>query len=130
MSTDDARESLYLVDAHSLIFQVFHAIPPMTSPMGLPVNAVFGFSRDMVYLRNDRKPNYLICVFDKDGSTYREAIAADYKANRSPMPDDLKLQIPLICQMLEAMQIPVIAISGVEADDVIATLARHGEAKG
>lgn len=130
MSTDDTRETLYLVDAHSLIFQVFHAIPMMTSPKGLPVNAVFGFSKDMVFLRNDRKPTYLICVFDKDGSTYREAIAADYKANRSPMPDDLKLQIPLICEMLEAMRIPVIAISGIEADDVIATLAKHGEARG
>jgi len=130
MSTEDARDTLYLVDAHSLIFQVFHALPPMTSPKGLPVNAVFGFCRDMVYLRDEVKPTSLICVFDKEGPTFRDAIDPEYKANRSPMPDDLRLQIPLICQTLEAMRVPVLAIGGVEADDVIATLALKAAAKG
>ena len=67
MSADHAAESLYLVDAFSLIFQVFHAIPEMTSPSGLPTNAVFGFTKDMLYLRNQRKPTYLVVCFDEPG---------------------------------------------------------------
>src|SRR5262245_28658408 len=99
-------ESLYLIDAHSLIFQVFHAISEMTGPNGLPTNAVFGFTRDLLFLRNEKKPTYLVAVFDTPGPTFRDEIFADYKAHRAPMPDDLQLQIPLIHQVLEAMNIP------------------------
>src|SRR6516164_1045100 len=108
MSADHASESLYLVDAYSLIFQVFHAVPEMTSPSGLPTNAVFGFTRDLFYLRNDRRPSHLVCAFDIGEPTLRTEVYADYKANRSPMPDDLRLQIPMIREMLEAMRVPVI----------------------
>src|SRR5947209_16918490 len=97
-------ESLYLIDAHSLIFQVFHALPEMTSPSGLPTNAVFGFTKDLLYLRNDKRPNYLICLFDVPGPTFREKINPEYKAHREAMPDDLQLQIPLIHQVLSAMR--------------------------
>ena len=130
MSADHASESLYLVDAFSLIFQVFHALPEMTSPAGLPTNAVFGFTKDMLYLRNQRKPTYLVCCFDEPGKTFRDELFADYKANRGPMPDDLQLQIPLIRQMLEAMRVPVLMLAGYEADDLIATLARAGAGQG
>jgi DNA polymerase-1 len=123
-------ESLYLVDAHSLIFQVFHALPEMSSPAGLPTNALFGFTKDMLYLRQDKKPDYLICAFDVSGPTFRDKIFAEYKAHRAPMPDDLQLQIPLIYQMLEAMRIPVLGVQGYEADDVIATLAAAGAEHG
>src|SRR5688572_17410258 len=99
------NETLYLIDAHSLIFQVFHAIAPMTSPSGLPTNAVFGFTRDLLYLRNQKKPTYLVCVFDLAGPTFRDKIYDAYKATRSPMPDDLQLQIPLIHEVLKAMRI-------------------------
>ena len=123
MPVDDASESLYLVDAFSLIFQVFHALPEMTSPLGLPTNALFGFTKDMAYLRKQRKPTYLVCCFDEPGPTFRDALFDAYKANRGPMPDDLQLQLPLIRQMLEAMRIPVLGLAGFEADDLIATLA-------
>src|SRR5439155_10280548 len=126
MTAAPARETLYLVDAHSLIFQVFHALPEMSSPSGLPTNALFGFTKDMLYLRTERKPDYLVVAFDVAGPTFRDKLFADYKANRSPMPDDLSLQIPLIYQMLEAMRIPVVGVEGYEADDVIATLACAG----
>jgi DNA polymerase-1 len=125
-----AAHTLYLVDAHSLIFQVFHALPEMTSPSGLPTNALFGFTKDMVFLRTEKKPDYLVCAFDMPGKTFRDEISPEYKAHRAPMPDDLSLQIPLIHQMLEAMRIPVVGVSGYEADDVIATLAKAGAAKG
>ena len=129
MSAERQPETLYLVDAFSLIFQVFHAIPEMTSPSGLPTNALFGFTKDMLYLRNDKKPTYLVCCFDAPGKTFRDAVYAEYKANRGPMPDDLQLQIPLICEMLAAMHIPVLALEGYEADDIIATLAVAGAAR-
>ena len=125
-----APQSLYLVDAYSLIFQVFHALPEMTSPSGLPTNALFGFTKDMLYLRNDKKPDYLVVCFDAPGKTFRDELYADYKAQRAPMPDDLQLQVPLIRQMLEAMRIPIVEMPGFEADDVIATLASAGGAQG
>ena len=113
---------MYLIDAHSLIFQVFHAIPEMSSPAGLPTNALFGFTKDMLSLR-DLKPDYLVCCFDVAGPTFRDKIYPEYKAHRAPMPNDLSLQIPLIHAMLDAMHIPVIGVEGFEADDVIATIA-------
>jgi DNA polymerase-1 len=114
---------MILIDAHSLIFQVFHAIAAMTSPAGLPTNALFGFTRDVLFLRNDLKPEYLICAFDRDGKTFRDDFYPDYKAQRTPMPPDLRVQIPLIEEMLKAMRVPVIGAPGYEADDLIATVA-------
>jgi DNA polymerase-1 len=114
---------MYLIDAHSLIYQVFHAISEMSSPSGLPTNALYGFTRDMLFLRNEKKPNYLICAFDVPGPTFRDQLYPEYKAQRAPMPDDLQIQIPLIHQMLAAMRIPILGVAGYEADDVLATLA-------
>src|ERR1700739_1353841 len=106
MPSGTATGSLYLVDAHSLIFQVFHAIPEMSSPSGLPTNALFGFTRDLLYLRVEKRPESPVCVFDPPGKTFRDELFAEYKAQRGPMPDDLQLQIPLIHRVLEAMRIP------------------------
>jgi DNA polymerase I len=125
-----AQARLYLIDAHALIFQVFHAIPEMSSPSGLPTNALFGFTKDLLYLRNEVRPDYLVVVFDPPGPTFRDELYADYKAGRGPMPDDLQLQIPLIQQLLLAMRLPVLAVQNFEADDVIATLAAKGAARG
>src|SRR5260370_11484457 len=121
---------MYLIDAHSLIFQVFHAIPAMASPAGLATNALFGFTRDMLYLRTEKKPEYLLCAFDVSGPTFRDRLYPEYKAHRSPMPDDLQTQIPLIYQLLEAMRVPVLGKEGFEADDVIATVARAAAQRG
>jgi DNA polymerase-1 len=130
MSAGRTNDNLYVIDAHSLIFQVFHALPEMSSPSGLPTNALFGFTKDMVFLRTERKPDYLVCAFDVAGKTFRDEIFTEYKAHRAPMPDDLQLQIPLIYQMLEAMRIPVLGVPGFEADDVIATLSAAGPRRG
>src|SRR5207245_2544642 len=130
MTPGIAAERLYLVDAHALLFQVFHAIPEMSSPAGLPTNALFGFTRDMLFLRKDRRPGYLVVIFDPPGKTFRDAIYPAYKAQRGPMPDSLGTQIPMVHQMLEAMRIPVVSQPGFEADDVIATLARAGAQRG
>jgi DNA polymerase I len=121
---------MYLVDAHSLIFQVFHAIPAMSSPTGLPTNALFGFTRDLLFLRNEKKPDYLLCVFDQPGPTFRDKLYAEYKAHRTPPPDDLQLQIPEIYRLLEAMRLPILGQPGYEADDVIATVAAAAAKRG
>jgi DNA polymerase-1 len=122
-------ERLFLVDAHGLIFQVFHAIPEMTSPGGLPTNALFGLTRDLLFLKKEQHPDYLVCVFDPPGTTFRDRLYPQYKAQRSAMPDALRTQIPLIYQLLEALRIPALTIADFEADDVLATVARAGAAR-
>src|SRR5437764_9458566 len=129
MAAGTSSGRMYLIDAHSLIFQVFHALPEMSSPSGLPTNALFGFTKDLLALR-ERKPAYLICAFDVSGPTFRDRLFAAYKANRSAMPDDLQPQIPMIYELLEAMRIPVVSKQGFEADDVIATLAKAAAERG
>src|SRR5947209_7684917 len=98
MAAGAAKGCMYLIDAHSLIFQVFHAIPEMSSPSGVPTNALYGFTRDVLYLRTEKKPDYLICVFDMPGPTFRDKLYGEYKAHRAPAPVDLGPQIPEICR--------------------------------
>jgi DNA polymerase-1 len=130
MAAGAANGCMYLIDAHSLIFQVFHAIPEMSSPSGVPTNAVYGFTRDVLFLRTEKKPDYLLCVFDIPGPTFRDKLYADYKANRAPAPVDLGPQIPEICRMLEAMHIPILGQSGFEADDLLATVSNAAAERG
>ena len=101
----------------------------MTSPSGLPTNAVFGFVRDLLYLRK-RKPDYLVCAFDRPEPTFRSDLYPDYKAHREPPPDDLIAQLPLIERAAEALNIPVVSHPRYEADDVLATLARAAAKRG
>jgi len=129
MAAERANKRLIVVDALSLIFQVFHAVGAMSSPKGLPTNAVFGFARDLIFLRQ-RKPDYLVVAFDRDEPTFRSEIYAEYKAHREPPPADLSLQIPMIVAMLEPLGVPGVSAVGYEADDVMATLARKAEAEG
>ncbi len=124
------RPSFYVLDAYSLIFQVFHAIPEMTGPKGQPTQAVFGIFRDMLNLVRDRKPDYLVAAFDGPGPVFRNAIYADYKANRKEMPDDLVPQIPVIRRVFEGFRVPVLIEPGMEADDLIATATKRAEERG
>lgn len=129
MSSGAVTGTLYLVDAHSLIFQVFHAIRGMTGPSGLPTNALFGFARDLLFLRS-LKPDYLVCAFDRAEPTFRSDIYPDYKAHREAMPNDLQLQLPHIHRLLDAMAVPVVSHPRYEADDVLATIAAAGARRG
>jgi DNA polymerase-1 len=124
------RPTLYILDAYSLIYQVFHAIPLMTGPAGQPTHAVFGIFRDLLNLRKNRKPDYLAAAFDGAGPVFRSDLFAEYKAQRKPMPEELVPQIPVIRRLFEAFRIPVLIHEGVEADDVIATLALQAAARG
>ena len=123
-------ETVYLIDTFSLMFQVFHAIPPMTSPAGMPTNAVFGFSRDLISLLRVHKPAWLICAMDSPGPGTRDAIYPAYKANRAEMPEDLRPQLPLLKEVIQAFNLPLIEVAGWEADDVIATLTRQAVERG
>ncbi|MEX1223974.1 MAG: 5'-3' exonuclease H3TH domain-containing protein, partial [Pirellulales bacterium] len=121
---DLAGRTVYVIDSHSLIFQVFHALPPMTTPGGQAVGAVYGFTRDLVYLIEEKKPDYLFCAFDMPGKTFRHALYERYKETRETMPIDLQPQIPMIERVIEAMAIPKLGVVNYEADDVLATVAR------
>ncbi|MCA9048487.1 MAG: DNA polymerase I, partial [Planctomycetaceae bacterium] len=122
-------DCIYLVDVFSLMFQVFHAIPPMTGTRGQPTNAVFGFTRDLMAMR-DRNPTNMLCAMDSPGEGKRNEIYPEYKANRDEMPEDLRPQIPLIKEVMEGLRIPVVQCDGWEADDVIATIATRAAAQG
>jgi DNA polymerase-1 len=117
---------LYAIDAHSLIFQVFHAMAAsdLSSPRGEPVGAVYGFTRDLVQLIEKKRPAALVCAFDLPGGTFRHELYESYKADRGEMPADLASQIPKIRAVVEALGVPVLASPGHEADDVLATVAR------
>ncbi|MFI5460448.1 MAG: DNA polymerase I [Isosphaerales bacterium] len=124
------RPTFYILDAFSLIFQVFHAIPEMTGPAGQPTQAVFGIFRDVLNLVKDQKPDYLAAAFDGPGPVFRTEIFPEYKATRKEMPVDLVPQIPVIRRVFDGFRVPVLQEPLMEADDVIATLARRGEERG
>lgn len=125
-----AEATVWVIDAHSLIHQVFHALPEMTSPQGEPVGAVFGFVRDLLFLLEAKKPDYLFCAFDLPGKTFRHALYEPYKVQRAAMPDDLIPQIPAIRRVLAALGIPALDCASFEADDILATVARLTEELG
>ena len=124
-----APAQVYLLDTHGLVFQMFHGIPQMNAPDGRPTNAVFGVTRSLLDLY-ERGAEYLIATFDCKEPTFREKMYAEYKAHRDPPPDDLLIQEPLIYSVLDAMRIPILKQPGYEADDVIATVATAGAARG
>jgi DNA polymerase I len=113
-----------VIDGHSLIHQVFHALPEMSSPSGEPVGAVFGFTRDLFFLIEEKKPDYLFCAFDMPGKTFRHDMYDQYKIHRPEMDAELVPQIASIRRVLEVLSIPALGIEGFEADDILATLAR------
>src|SRR5262245_10867356 len=125
-----AGKTVYVVDSHSLIYQVFHALPEMSGPSGQPVGAVQGFVRDLLDLIEVRKADYLICAFDERERTFRHEIYERYKAERDEMPADLQLQMPVIRRFVDALGILSLSIEGYEADDILATIARQVEAIG
>lgn len=123
VTPDLSGQTVVVIDSHSLIYQLFHAMTPMSSPSGFPVSTVYGFLRDVADLRQRLQPSFIWCAFDVSEKTFRSTLYEQYKAHRDPMPDELRLQIPLIRQGLEALGVGLIGVPGFEADDVLATLA-------
>jgi DNA polymerase-1 len=127
---DLAGKTVFAIDLLSRAYQLFHALPEMTSPDGRPVSVIFGLTRDLLDIIEKRKPDYLFCGMDAAGPTFRHERFEAYKANRAEMPDDLVPQIPLTRRLLDVMGIPCLELSGYEADDVLATLATRVAAAG
>jgi DNA polymerase-1 len=119
----DTTTPLILVDGSSYLYRAYHALPPLTNSKGKPTGAVKGVINMMRRLQKDYPDSTHVVVFDAKGKTFRDEIYTEYKANRPPMPDDLREQIAPIHQIIEAMGMPMLIIDGVEADDVIGTLA-------
>lgn len=123
-----SKTPVILVDGSSYLYRAFHALPPLTNSKGKPTGAVKGVINMMRRLQKDYPESTHVVVFDAKGKTFRDEMYGDYKANRPPMPDDLRLQIEPIHNIIRAMGMPMLVIEGVEADDVIGTLALQATA--
>ena len=124
------QNTLLLVDGSSYLYRAFHALPDLRNMRGEPTGAIHGMVNMMRRLRQDYPAAYMACVFDAKGKTFRDDLYPEYKAQRAPMPDDLRLQIEPIHQAVAAMGWPILMVEGVEADDVIGTLAVEATARG
>jgi len=124
------EKTIYLIDGTAYIHRAYHAIRGLTNSKGMPTNAIFGFTRMLMKLMEDRNPEYVGMFFDAKGPTFRHGMYAAYKANRPPMPEDMAVQIPYIKKVTTAFNLPIIEMQGYEADDLIGTLARIAEKKG
>jgi len=129
MSNKD-NKILVLVDGSSYLYRAFHAMPALTNSKGEPTGAVYGVTNMLRRLLKDYDPAHVAVVFDAKGKTFRDEMYPQYKANRPPMPDDLRKQIEPIHAIVRAMGFPLLCIEGVEADDVIGTLAKQAETQG
>ncbi|MCA1779031.1 MAG: DNA polymerase I, partial [Xanthomonadaceae bacterium] len=123
-------ELLCLIDGSSYLYRAFHALPSLTNAEGLPTGAIFGVANMVRRLRQQYHPDRLAVVFDAPGKNFRHEAYAEYKANRPPMPDDLRIQIEPLHELIDALGVKRIVVAGVEADDVIATLARQAREAG
>jgi DNA polymerase-1 len=121
---------LFLIDGNSQMYRAYHAIRGLTGPDGRSTNAVYGFVTMLRKLITDHAPDHIAASFDLAGPTFRDDLSADYKAHRAPMPPDLVDQVPLVHEACAAMGVPVLNLGGVEADDVIGTLAAQARAAG
>ena len=125
------KKTLYLIDGTAYIYRAYHAIRGgLSNSKGMSTGAVFGFTRMLLKLIEEKKPEYVAMVFDAKGKTFRHEMYEKYKANRPPMPDDMAMQIPHIKEITAAFNMPVIEMRGYEADDLIGTLAGMAENEG
>ena len=125
-----SQAPLVLVDGSSYLYRAFHALPPLTTSKGMPTGAVKGVLNMLKSLRKQYPDSLFAVVFDAKGGTFRDAMFAEYKANRPSMPDDLRVQVEPLHASVKALGYPLLCVEGVEADDVIGTLARSAAAKG
>ena len=128
--TEQKTPPVVLVDGSSYLFRAYHALPPLTTSKNHPTGAIKGVIAMIRRLEQDFPGSKLVVVFDAKGKTFRHDLYEEYKANRPPMPDDLAVQIEPIHQMVRAMGLPLLIVEGVEADDVIGTLADEATSKG
>ena len=127
---NNSAKTLYLVDGSSYLYRAFHALPALSNSAGEPTGALYGVANMLRRMLREYNPQYMAVIFDAKGKTFRHKMYPEYKANRPPMPDDLVSQVQPILELVEALGLPLLQISGVEADDVIGTLAEQAKAEG
>jgi DNA polymerase-1 len=123
-------EKLVLIDGHSILNRAFYGVPPLSNSQGFPTNAIYGFLNILFKILDEEQPDYLVVAFDVHAPTFRHKMYEAYKGTRKPMPDDLREQVPVMKEVLQAMGITIVEQAGLEADDILGTLARKGEAEG
>ena len=116
------KKTLFLIDGSSYIYRAYHAVRDLSTKEGFPTNAIYGFTNMLLKVLREQEPDYVAMVLDSPGPTHRHEIFPDYKANRPPIPDDLRVQIPRIEDLSKAFNIATLRLDGYEADDIIATL--------
>jgi DNA polymerase I len=124
------NKTLLLVDGSSYLYRAFHAMPDLRNAEGAPTGAIYGMINMLRRLRQDYEAAYIACVFDAKGKTFRDDLYPEYKANRASMPEDLVRQIEPIHEVVRAMGWPILMVEGIEADDVIGTLAVQAASQG
>ena len=122
-------EKIVLIDGHSILNRAFYGLPVLSNSKGVPTNAIYGFLNILFKILEEEKPEYLTVAFDVHAPTFRHKMYAEYKGTRKPMPEELRTQVPLMKEMLQAMGIRVIEQAGYEADDILGTIAKAAEAK-
>lgn len=124
------REKIVLIDGHSILNRAFYGVPDLTNSEGLHTNAVYGFLNIMFKILDEEKPEYLTVTFDVHAPTFRHKMYAEYKGTRKPMAEELRQQVPVIKEVLKAMNIEIIEQEGLEADDLLGTISHMCEKKG
>lgn len=124
------REKLVLIDGHSILNRAFYGVPDLSNASGLHTNAVYGFLNILFKLLDEEKPDYLAVAFDVKAPTFRHELYKEYKGTRKPMPEELRQQVPVMKEVLSAMGICIMEQAGLEADDILGTLAKKAEQEG
>ena len=123
-------DKLVLIDEHSILNRAFYGMPDLTNAAGLHTGAVYGFLKILFKILDEEKPQYLTVAFDVHAPTFRHEAFADYKGTRHAMPDELREQVPRVKKVLEAMGIAICERAGLEADDILGTIAKKAQAGG
>ena len=123
-------EKLVLIDGHSILNRAFYGVPDLSNSEGLHTNAIYGFLNILFKLLEEEKPEYLTVAFDVKAPTFRHEMYPEYKGTRKPMPQELHEQVPVMKQVLHAMGIRTMEQPGLEADDILGTLAKRAEKEG
>ena len=122
-------EKLVLIDGHSILNRAFYGVPDLTNAQGLHTNAVYGFLNILFKILEEEKPDYLAVAFDVHAPTFRHEMYEAYKGTRKPMPEELREQVPVMKEVLQAMHVVIMEREGLEADDILGTLAKKAEAQ-
>ena len=121
------ENKLILLDGNSILNRAFYGVPDLTNRQGLHTNAVYGFLNIMFKFIEEEEPSHMLVAFDQKAPTFRHEMYAEYKGTRKPMPEELRQQVPVIREILEAMNIKIYFQDGIEADDILGTMAKKAE---